>query len=129
MRLWNHPPHDLDCCLDRAALLTQEGSSTSFYAPQRPAMPQTGATPGFQKYRENYSGQQWSTTAHTSKLPILTDELFVDDGKILAEFLPVEGLEHARLIGLQQAGDVVGLIWLQSKPNVDDPAMTISFRL
>ena len=27
MRLWNHPPHDLDCCLDRAALLTQEGIS------------------------------------------------------------------------------------------------------
>jgi hypothetical protein len=25
VRLWNHPPHDLDCCLDRAALLTQEG--------------------------------------------------------------------------------------------------------
>jgi hypothetical protein len=21
------PPHDLDCCLDRAAFLTQEGSS------------------------------------------------------------------------------------------------------
>jgi len=28
-RLWNHPPHDLDCCLDRAALLTQEGSRDS----------------------------------------------------------------------------------------------------
>ena len=27
VRLWNRPPHDLDCCLDRAALLTQEGSS------------------------------------------------------------------------------------------------------
>jgi len=27
MRLWNHPPHDLDCCLDRAALLTQEGNT------------------------------------------------------------------------------------------------------
>jgi hypothetical protein len=30
VRLWNHPPHDLDCCLDRAALLTQEGSSANF---------------------------------------------------------------------------------------------------
>ena len=30
VRLRNHPPHDLDCCLDRAALLTQEGSSANF---------------------------------------------------------------------------------------------------
>jgi hypothetical protein len=29
-RLRNHPPHDLDCCLDRAALLTQEGNSAYF---------------------------------------------------------------------------------------------------
>ena len=27
--LWNHPPHDLDYCLDRAALLTQEGHSAN----------------------------------------------------------------------------------------------------
>jgi hypothetical protein len=30
VNLWNHPPHDLDCCLDRAALLTQEGHSAGF---------------------------------------------------------------------------------------------------
>jgi len=30
MRLWNHPPHDLDCRLDRAGLLTQEGKSAGF---------------------------------------------------------------------------------------------------
>jgi hypothetical protein len=29
-RLRNHPPHDLDCCLDRAALLSQEGNSAHF---------------------------------------------------------------------------------------------------
>jgi len=30
VRLWNHPPHDLDSCLDRAALLTQEGRLAGF---------------------------------------------------------------------------------------------------
>jgi hypothetical protein len=30
VQIWNHPPHDLDCSLDRAALLTQEGSSAIF---------------------------------------------------------------------------------------------------
>src|SRR6185369_17059892 len=33
VRLWNHPPHDLDCCLDRAALLTQEGSPAGINTP------------------------------------------------------------------------------------------------
>jgi len=28
VRLWNHPSHDLDCCLDRAALLTRGGQFT-----------------------------------------------------------------------------------------------------
>src|SRR5213075_1835822 len=39
MRLRNHPPHDLDCCLDRAALLTQEGSSAGFSTPLTQASP------------------------------------------------------------------------------------------
>src|SRR6185436_17472558 len=34
LRLWNHPPHDLDCCLDRAALLTQEGGSPTGDTPR-----------------------------------------------------------------------------------------------
>jgi hypothetical protein len=35
-RLWNHPPHDLDCCLDRAALLTQEGGFAQLTIPKVP---------------------------------------------------------------------------------------------
>src|SRR4051812_3732887 len=35
VQLWNHPQHDLDCCLDRAALLTQEGSSADMDTLQR----------------------------------------------------------------------------------------------
>jgi hypothetical protein len=30
VQFWNHPSHDLDCCLDRAALLTQEGNPANF---------------------------------------------------------------------------------------------------
>ena len=33
MLLRNHPSHDLDCCLDRAALLTQEGSPAGINTP------------------------------------------------------------------------------------------------
>jgi len=57
VRLWNHPPHDLDCCLDRAALLTQEGGSANFDTSSLPPTPQTRA--------ENCFGH-WSQTVPTA---------------------------------------------------------------
>ena len=32
MQLWNHPSHDLDCCLDRTGLLTLEARTANLDA-------------------------------------------------------------------------------------------------